>query len=145
MSDTSDQFTSYVNLELPKRISTEDSPMGMVPGTIPIATGVGLQVVFKDPSTIGGPESFEALGVGLVTAERLPLSADGTAIIPTRPYGGVLLNMAMVHLSDESVVEVLGVTLDGQVLSIQAEDQLQLNNPVAVTVSYIGDLPQPQT
>lgn len=145
MPETFERFTTYVNLELPKRISTEDSPVGVVPGTIPVATGLGLQVEFKDLGAFGGPESFEALGVGLITAERLPLTEEGTVLLPTRPYGGVLLNMAIVHLNDESIVEVLGVNLEGQVLSLQEEDLLQLNNPVAVTVSYIGDLPQSQT
>lgn len=145
MSDTNNQFTVYVNLELPKRISTEDSPMAVVPGTIPVATGLGLQVEFKDPlELIKGPESFEELGVGLVTAEHLPLSGEGTVELPSRPYGGVLLNMAMVHLADESVVEVVGVTLDGRTLTLQNEDLVQLNNPVAVTVSYLGDLTAPQ-
>lgn len=144
MSDTNDQFMEYVNRELPKRISTEDSPVSVKEDTIPVATGRGLQVEFKDLNSIfQGTEVFGELGVGLVTARHLPLSSDGTVELPTKPYGDVLLNMALIHLADGSVVEVMGVSLDGYTLSIPLEDLDQLTNPKAVTVSYLGDLHLP--
>ena len=47
-------FEDFVNVELPKRISTKDNPMTTVPGLIPVTTGVGLEVTFTDPRALSG-------------------------------------------------------------------------------------------
>ena len=41
-------FESFVNLELPKRIATNDNPLTVPEGKVPVTTGVGLLTVFKD-------------------------------------------------------------------------------------------------
>lgn len=46
------QFEVFVNTEIPKRISTEDDALVMTEGKIPVSTGVGLQVVFKEAADI---------------------------------------------------------------------------------------------
>ena len=54
-------FEDFVNVELPKRISTEEDPLAVVAGKIPVTTGVGLSVVLVDPVSyfkagVAGPE-----------------------------------------------------------------------------------------
>lgn len=46
------QFETFVNVEMPKRISTEDNPLEVTKGKIPVSSGIGLQVEFKDAAEI---------------------------------------------------------------------------------------------
>lgn len=165
---SNDNFTLFVNYELPKRISTEESPIGVQPGLVPVTTGVGLGVEFASPDALGvrGKSAYElavengfegsveewlaslvggefsSLKVGLVTAKQIPLSSEGTATLPGRPYGDIMLNMAIVHLLDGSILEVTDVSVDtANILKLNQEDWLVLSEQaVAVTVSYLGDL-----
>ena len=57
-------FQDYVNVELPKRISTSASPMDVVEGMIPVTSGLGLAVNFMAPDEvpgldIGGKSAYE--------------------------------------------------------------------------------------
>ncbi|AEH03590.1 tail fiber protein [Pseudomonas phage PhiPA3] len=133
--DGIDSFTSFVNSELPKRIGTEVDPLKVGQDKIAVSTGVGLSVKFVDPLEILPNQ-------GLITAEKLPLQEDGTAILPQPPKGGILLNLAIIHLNDGSVIEVTGVHVrDDVILVIPTEDFATLQDTaVSVTVSFIGDL-----
>lgn len=46
-----DSFMTFVNNELPKRLSTSDNPLSVAAKKVPISTGIGLGVTFIDPST----------------------------------------------------------------------------------------------
>lgn len=61
MSDAINMFTDYVNLELPKRVSTADNPVAVTEGMLPITTGFGLAVTFvpKDEVAAQGKSAFE--------------------------------------------------------------------------------------
>ena len=41
-------FENFVNIELPKRIATNDNPLTVQPGKVPVTTGVGLLTEFQD-------------------------------------------------------------------------------------------------
>lgn len=45
-------FETFVNVELPKRPSTNQDPLLLVQGLLPVSTGVGLELAFVDPSSL---------------------------------------------------------------------------------------------
>lgn len=45
-------FETFVNIELPKRPSTEQDPLTLTAGKIPVSTGVGLSMAFIDPQQL---------------------------------------------------------------------------------------------
>lgn len=207
-------FEQFVNLELPKRISTEQNPLTLGEGYIPVSTGIGLGVAFVSRTEFidgisAGKSAYEiateygftgseeewleslrgasaydlaimhgytgtveqwlaqqrgmsayeiavyrgfvgteeewlgSLSMGLVTAKKLLISSTGTAVLPTRPFGDILHNLAMIHLTDGSVIEVTDVTVRSEdgvwLLQIDPDDFDQLRDmAVSLTVSYMG-------
>ncbi|MBE0438301.1 MAG: hypothetical protein IBX57_00845 [Gammaproteobacteria bacterium] len=139
----SSPFENFVNLELPKRVSTEQNPLGLDAGKIPISTGVGLGVEFKLPSEIEGINGSG--NVGLVTARELPVDTTGRIILPSLPLGDILFNTVIVHLNVDCIVEIIGVTMGleaGQAfVQIPVDDYNALKNDIAsATVSYLSHL-----
>jgi hypothetical protein len=53
------QFENFVNLELPKRIATNENPLNVQAGKVPVTTGVGLLTEFKDYNV--GTSSTESI------------------------------------------------------------------------------------
>lgn len=97
-----------------------------------------------DNTLVSGWVLLQHLGIGLVTDEQRPLE-NGTATLTSPPLGGIVLNQAYVHLSDGTVVEVVGVTLDPETPSVSltgADVEAMPATPVSVTVSYLGRSPQ---
>ena len=45
-------FEDFVNVELPKRVSSKDNPLTMAAGKIPVTTGVGLDCTFVSQDTL---------------------------------------------------------------------------------------------
>lgn len=163
-------FTQFVNAEVPKRLSTEVDATKVVAGLVPLSTGTGLDFELVPADELGsGPEGKSAyelavaegfvgtveewlislkadislvdLKVGIVTHSGLLLSPEGTVTLPQPAYGDIMLNTVIVHLKDDSIVEVTGVTLEGLTLSLNQEDFLELKeDAVSITVSYLGDL-----
>lgn len=163
-------FTRFVNAEVPKRLSTEVDATKVVAGLVPVSTGLGLDFELVESSELGtgpaGKSAYEVavaegfigtvddwlvslkadislvdLKVGIVTHRELTLSSEGTVELPQPAYGGVLMDTVIVHLNDGSVIDVMGVTLEDNVLSLSQEDFLELESiAVSITVSYLGDL-----
>ena len=127
-------FIDFVNSEVPKRISTNADPLHVGKGLIPVTTGLGLETVFERM-----PDIYE---LGLVTDDNLILDSSGKARLTKIPHGGILLNMALVKLNDDSYVEVTEVyVVDEQYVQIATEDYNILKDTIAsITVSYLGDL-----
>lgn len=168
MASNLDTFTSFVNMEMPKRISTEADATKVEQGLIPRTTGIGLGVEFVNPDIFGQPgkSAYEVaveagfvgtveewlislkaeitltdLKVGIVTHHALPILPNGTVVLPQKAYGGAFLDMALVHLNDGSSIEVIGVTVDGSTLSFIPEDFALIESIAeSVSVSYLGDL-----
>lgn len=44
-------FEDFVNLEIPKRIATNDNPVTVPPGMVPVSTGIGLMTTFIELET----------------------------------------------------------------------------------------------
>lgn len=127
-------FETFVNTELPKRISTEANPLEVGPGLIPVTTGIGLGVEFVSASAF-------APKVGLITASDLVVAEDGTAILPSTPYGGTVYDMALVKLDDDSYLELTGIVVEGNLIQLEPADyELLKDRLVSVTVSYIGNI-----
>lgn len=133
-----ESFTRFVNIELPKRVSTSADPLTTSAGLIPITTGVGLNVEFVDRDSLIPKK-------GIVTASKLPIRNDGTVVLPQKPYGGVLWDIALIYLTDGSVLEVTDVYIENEkILVIQPTDYEVLKDiAVSATVSFIGDLNNP--
>lgn len=134
MSAENDSFYEFVNTELPKRISTEDDPTSVAKGSIPVATGIGLGVTFESLDTL--------VSVRLVTARSLSISEEGTFVLPMKPLGGLVHDMALIQLNDGSYLEVIDVVVDTEgVCTIPAVDFNELREiAVNATVSFIGNL-----
>lgn len=54
-------FELFINDEIPKRVASEDNPLEVVSGLVPVSTGVGLGITFKTPEEVGarGKTAFE--------------------------------------------------------------------------------------
>lgn len=172
MADNLDSFTSFVNTEIPKRLSSEVDATKVVAGLVPVSTGVGLGFDLVDPSIFGQPgksayqvavdEGFEGtvgewlvslkaditlvdLKVGLVSLHSLNILPNGTVVLPQQPYGGIILDMALVQLNDGSSIEVTGVTVEGSTLRFLPEDYLEIKDIAqSVSVTFLGDLKGPE-
>lgn len=99
-----------------------------------------------NPVRLSSVIDTDLLNFGLITAERLPLDDSGRARLPQRPYGGLMLNLAQVHLQDGSVLDVSNVMVvsDEQYYyaQLQVSDYHELAaDAVSLTVSFIGKLP----
>lgn len=89
--------------------------------------------------------SFSALNVGVVTTPKLELDINGRGLLPSKPYGDFILDMAHVYYADGSFVEVTGCTKEeftgASFVKIPADDWLILKgDAVSIVVSYLGDL-----
>lgn len=140
---STDAFVNFVNLELPKRISTGQDPLNLEPGKIPVSTGIGLSVDFKTPQELE-LGSGTVSGLAVYTAKRLAIIEGGRALLPHKPIGDFLLNVAIVHLNDGCIVEFIDITL----VELEGRFYVQLpiesftefsTNAVSVTVSYVAD------
>ena len=63
-------FEDFVNVELPKRVSSKDNALTMTAGKIPVTTGVGLDCTFVNPSSLisgGGKETITGSFSGAFT------------------------------------------------------------------------------
>lgn len=133
MAEFTEEFTQYVNTELPKRLSTEIDPASLVEGMVPISTGIGLGFRFVSSGSL--------VNVGLVTERDLPLATDGTVKLTQSPYGGLVLDTALIQLLDESYIEIIGVKVNGDVITFTPEDyQVIKDIAKSVTVTYLGKL-----
>ena len=83
-------------------------------------------------------------GVGIVTL-TLPIEAPGIIELPSKPMGGLLFDIAMLHCDNGAVIEVTGVKVEERggkfIARLEADDYSQFETVVEnVTVSYMGDL-----
>tara|TARA_B100000929_G_scaffold240099_1_gene197259 strand:- start:101 stop:964 length:864 start_codon:yes stop_codon:yes gene_type:complete len=95
-----------------------------------------------DDLSSGSSESVE--GIGIVTL-RLPVEAPGTIKLPSKPMGGLVFDMAMLHCDSGAVIEVTGVSVEKRgesyIARLEADDYAQFETVIhSVTVSYMGDL-----
>lgn len=126
-------FEIYVNDELPKRLSTEADAAKLEAGKVPISTGIGLGFTFVDPGTL--------LNIGLITERNLPISSTGRIPISQTPLGGLVLDMVMIQLLDDSYIEIIGVEIDGNSILLDTADYTAIKDIMAsATVSYLGIL-----
>lgn len=133
MAELSNQFTTFVNTELPKRLSTEIDPTTLEAGQVPVSTGKGLDFKFTSLGSL--------LDIGLITEHNLPLSTAGSVILTQSPLGGVVLDTALIQLQDGSYIEVIGVQVSGDTLTFLPEDYQAIKNIAAsVTVTYLGNI-----
>lgn len=65
---STDAFTSFVNTELPKRISTNQSPLDVQPGMVFVTTGVGLSTE---------PLPYGTAGISTDEGNALKTGTDG--------------------------------------------------------------------
>ena len=70
-------FEEFVNMEMPKRVFSDDDVTSLESGMVPVAAGVGLKVEFKRPSDVpglgggGGQSAYElAVAEGFVGTEE---------------------------------------------------------------------------
>lgn len=79
----------------------------------------------------------------LVTARRLPITPEGRAALPTAPQGDFLHDLALVFLSDGSVVEMDDLThvvVEGEhFVQLNADDAAAYQGEIeAITVSFLA-------
>lgn len=126
-------FEIYVNDELPKRPSTEDDAATLVAGKVPVSTGIGLGLTFVDPGML--------LKIGLITERNLPIDSTGRVLLSQAPLGGLVLDMVMVQLLDDSYVEINGIEIEGRSFKFEAADYAAIKDIMAsATVTYLGIL-----
>lgn len=141
---TDDLFQNFVNKELPKRVSSDENPLNVAKGLVPVTTGVGLGVEFLDPTTIE-----TGIRVELVTVSNIPYAVDGTGLLPSLPLGDFVFNTARLTRSDGSIIEVDGITKEIDVagnvrVRILNADHLLYGTDIAtITVSYLQEVPPP--
>ena len=85
-------FELFVDAELPLRPSTKQDPLTLVAGQIPLSTGVGLELEFRDLTTITQPISEELLAaLAVETDARLSseLSLRADVVQTTTDLGSV--------------------------------------------------------
>ena len=140
---TDDLFVNFVNKELPKRVSSNENPLTVTRGFIPVSSGVGLGVEFKDPNDlqVGGVVPLQ-----LVTYKDIPYGSNGSFPLPTRPYGDLVFNRAMLRRTDGSFIEVdnitIGLVADVLTVTIDPNDHLEIGaDIVSATVSYMEAVP----
>ncbi len=91
------------------------------------------------PEGTGGGSAIQ-----VITAEGLVPNLDGHVLLPQKPLGDLIWNMALIYLSDGSAMEATGVswiedTNDTVRLVIPQEDLDFLHAPIdSVTVSFLG-------
>lgn len=93
-----------------------------------------------------GIQSFDELNVGIVSP-KLGLTDQGNAVLPSRPYGVPIFNMAMLHLIGGTTINLDGVHFveDNGTYLVQLETadyERFKDEALYITVSYLGDLDQ---
>lgn len=70
-------FEKFVGTELPKRISTNENPLDMTAGKIPVSSGLGLGVIFVTPTELAlAAGSFSPLQIIPAAGAALELDVD---------------------------------------------------------------------
>lgn len=75
-------FETFVNGELPKRVSTEDSPISWTPGRVVVTTGVGLGVTtdeFPAPPVLSVNSDVGDVVITAASISAIPTSQKGAA------------------------------------------------------------------
>lgn len=148
-------FEKYVNDELPTRVSTKDNPLLLTQGSVPVSTGVGLEVTFKDPLDIPGLKGDDgksayqiAVDQGFVgTEEQWIASLKGTAGTPGESAYEIAVNDGFQGTEEEWLASLKGANglrgpqgLTGPALNIIATvDDYTFETDVKPYQHTIGD------
>lgn len=91
-------FESFVNAELPKRISTNADPLSVPSGMVPVTTGVGLLTEFKPYSENGSVslETIVSLISNIIIYNEVPTNSENNIFITNYPF---ITGSLMVYLN----------------------------------------------
>lgn len=129
-----DVFQGFVNTELPKRISTNDTPTEVTEGLIPVSTGIGLGTTFKKVEDLGFGRPLE---VRLISVKNVPVEGY-KAELPTNIDPTNIIKPIMVNLEHGLTVEVIEFSVAGNQIVLDPQDFVEIEESInTVTFKYV--------